>query len=343
MRQRYDVEFSELTTLRVGGPAERLIEATTRDELIEAVASGGAEKCLVIGGGSNLLVADAGVRRPVVAVRTAGLTIDYDDDHVVLVAAAGENWDGFVERCLAEGWSGIEALAGIPGSVGATPVQNVGAYGQEVCEVISRVEVFDRLTSETRALAPDECRFQYRSSVFKDEPDRFVVLEVEFRLPRGGTSSAVGYAELAGRLGVSLGESAPAVEVREAVLELRRAKGMVLDRLDHDTWSAGSFFTNPILSPAEIPAGAPTWPHGEGRMKTSAAWLIEQAGYTKGFGVALGSGRAALSTKHTLAITNRGNATTEDVLLLARTVRRGVFEQFGIALQPEPTLVDVEI
>ena len=343
MQERHDVEFSELTTLRVGGRAARLIDATSRDELIDVVTSHRAGGCLVIGGGSNLVVTDAGVQRPVIAVRTTGLTIDYDDDRAVVVAAAGESWDRLVEHCVAEGLSGIEALSGIPGSVGATPIQNVGAYGQEVCEVISRVEVLDRLTSEVRSLTTDDCRFRYRSSVFKAEPARFVVLEVEFRLPRGRTNPAVKYAELAARLGVSLGSSAPAEEVRAAVLELRRAKGMVLDPLDHDTWSAGSFFTNPILSPTEIPADAPTWPHGAGRMKTSAAWLIERAGFSKGFGAALGSGRAALSTKHTLAITNRGHATAEDVLLLARTVRRGVFEQFGISLQPEPMLVDIEI
>ncbi|MFL6287145.1 MAG: UDP-N-acetylmuramate dehydrogenase [Actinomycetes bacterium] len=343
MRERHDLEFSELTTLRVGGPAARLIEATSRDELINAVASTSAEQGLVIAGGSNLVVADAGVHRPVIAVRTAGVTIEYDDDRAVVVAAAGENWDRLVERCVAEGLSGIEALSGIPGSVGATPIQNVGAYGQEVCEVISRVEVLDRLTSEVRSLTTDDCRFRYRSSVFKAAPDRFVVLAVEFRLPRVPSNPAVKYAELAARLGVKLGGSAPASEVREAVLELRRAKGMVLDPLDHDTWSAGSFFTNPILSPSEIPAAAPKWPHGEGRMKTSAAWLIEQAGYGRGFGADLGSGRATLSTKHTLAITNRGNATAEDVLLLARTVRRGVLQQFGIALEPEPMLVDLEI
>jgi UDP-N-acetylmuramate dehydrogenase len=343
MHERHHVEFSELTTLRVGGPADHLIEVTTRDELVGAVTSFGAAGCLVIGGGSNLVVSDAGVRRPVIAVRTSGLIVDYDGDSVVVVAAAGENWDHIVERCVVEGWSGVEALAGIPGSVGATPIQNVGAYGQEVGDVISRVEVFDRTSSQVRSLSPAECGFCYRGSAFKSEPEHFVVLEVEFRLPRVGASSQVHYTELASRLGVTVGDSAPLSETRAAVLELRRSKGMVLNPDDHDTWSAGSFFTNPILSQAEVPSDAPTWPQTDGRVKTSAAWLIEHAGFDKGFGARLGTGRATLSTKHTLAITNRGDATTDDVLLLARTVRDGVAERFGVMLEPEPSLVDVEI
>jgi UDP-N-acetylmuramate dehydrogenase len=279
----------------------------------------------------------------VIAVRTGGLSVNYDGDTAVVVAAAGESWDHLVERAVSEGWSGVEALSGIPGLVGATPIQNVGAYGQEVSDVISQVVVFDRLTSQVRSLSSAECEFRYRNSAFKDDPDHYVVLEVELRLPRDTAGAPVRYRELAARLGVDVGENAPAQETRAAVLDIRRSKGMVLDANDHDTWSAGSFFTNPILPPEQVPPGAPTWPQADGAMKTSAAWLIEQAGFSKSFGGTLGSGRATLSTKHTLAITNRGGATAEDLLLLARTVRDGVAQRFDVTLQPEPTLVGVQI
>ena len=335
--------FASLTTLRVGGPARRLVEATTTDELVDIVSGEGRDGCLVIGGGSNLVVSDAGVEEPVVAMRTSGVTVTRDGDDVVVDAAAGEQWEHLVERCVAEGWSGVEALSGIPGSVGATPIQNVGAYGQEVSDVVTSVEVLDRSTARGHAMTPHDCRFGYRSSVFKGEPGRYVVLSVQVRLRAKGHGAPVQYAELARRLGVAVGETAPLADVRSAVLELRRAKGMVLDDADHDTWSAGSFFTNPVLAASDVPAEAPSWPQPGERVKTSAAWLIEQAGFGKGYGAGLGTGAATLSTKHTLAITNRGRATTDDVLLLARTVRDGVHDRFGITLLPEPTLVGVHL
>jgi UDP-N-acetylmuramate dehydrogenase len=290
------------------------------------------EPVLVLGGGSNLLVSDAGFPGTVVHVATAGVRITPDGTAAV---AAGEDWDGVVARTVAERLAGIECLSGIPGSTGATPIQNVGAYGQEVAQPVVAVRAYDRQAREVRTLAPEECRFAYRHSRFKAELDRWVVLEVTFALRPGEHSAPIRYAELARTLGVDVGASAPLAEVREAVLALRRGKGMVLDAADHDTWSAGSFFTNPVLDAAALPQGAPTWPQPDGRVKTSAAWLIEQAGFGKGYG----SGRARLSTKHPLAVTNRGGATAADLVALAREVRDGVRARFGIELVNEPVLV----
>jgi UDP-N-acetylmuramate dehydrogenase len=343
MLERHSVPFASLTTLRVGGDAGRLIEASTHDELIEAVRGCGDDPYLVLGGGSNLVVSDGGVAEPVVAVRTSGVTVNRDADDVILDVAAGEQWDAVVERCVDEGWAGVEALSGIPGSVGATPIQNVGAYGQEVADVVSSVEVFDHSAASVRTLVPADCSFGYRTSIFKAEPGRFVVLSVQYRLPVSANGAGVRYAELARRLGVSAGAAAPLAEVRAAVLDLRRGKGMVLDEQDHDTWSAGSFFMNPLLPAAEVPSEAPQWAQPDGRVKTSAAWLIEQSGFHKGFGADLGTGQATLSNKHALAVTNRGRATTEDVVRLARTVRAGVQRRFGVTLHAEPTLVGVRL
>lgn len=343
MRELPDVPLSNLTTLRVGGPAERLLEVSTTDELVDAVRGEGRDGCLVLAMGSNVVIGDAGVDVPVVAVRTAGVDVRRAGGEVLVEVAAGESWDDLVARAVAEGWTGVEALSGIPGSVGATPIQNVGAYGQEIAEVVAGVEVFDRLTARRRRMSRAECAFTYRGSVFKSEPDRLVVLAVQLRLRVDDEGGPVRYAELARTLDIELGGRAPLSAVREAVLDLRRRKGMLLDATDHDTWSAGSFFTNPVLPASEVPDAAPRWEQPDGRVKTSAAWLIEQAGFGKGFGTGLGTGRATLSTKHTLAVTNRGRATTEDVLLLARTVRAGVRGRFGVTLHPEPTLVGVHL
>jgi UDP-N-acetylmuramate dehydrogenase len=331
--------------MRVGGPAAVLVEVGDVDELVDAAAGLGRDDYLVMGAGSNLVVSDAGVEQPVIALRSSGIAVrsSASDDEVRIVVASGEGWDELVERAVGEGWSGVEALAGIPGSVGATPIQNVGAYGQEVADVISRVVVLDRRTGQLRPLGPDECGFRYRGSRFKDQPERFVVVEVELTLHRGALTAPVRYAELAARLGVAMGDTAPASEVRDAVIDLRRSKGMVLDDSDQDSWSAGSFFTNPLVSPQKVPAAAPSWPLDDGLVKVSAAWLIEQAGFPKGFGADVGTGRARLSTKHALAITNRGGATAADVALLARTVRQGVIDSFGVVLAPEPTLVGIDL
>jgi UDP-N-acetylmuramate dehydrogenase len=331
-------QLANHTTLRVGGPAADFVVATTEAELIAAVsdADSRGKPVLVLGGGSNVLVSDSGFDGRVVAVRTAGVSSDADAcGGAVVRVAAGEVWDELVTRAVGEGWVGVEALAGIPGLVGATPIQNVGAYGQEVSQTIASVRCWDRQAGEVRTLFQRDCRFGYRTSRFKQEPDRWVVLEVVFQLRLGDLSTPIAYAELAGRLGVEIGERAPLTDVRDTVLALRRGKGMVLDGDDHDTWSAGSFFTNPVLSPDDVPEGAPAWPQPDGSVKTSAAWLIEQAGFARGHGNA----RAALSAKHTLALTNRGGAAAADLVALAREVRDGVRERFGIELVAEPVLV----
>jgi UDP-N-acetylmuramate dehydrogenase len=279
----------------------------------------------------------------VIRVLTQGVVVDLDSCSGAMVTVqAGETWDAIVARAIDEGWVGVEALSGIPGSVGATPIQNVGAYGQEVAQTIASVRVFDRYDRKIQTIAAADCGFTYRSSRFKVEPNRFVILTVTFQLALGDLGAPVAYAELARTLGVEIGERAPAARVREAVLELRRGKGMVLDADDHDTWSAGSFFTNPILPAAEaetLPADAPRFVQPDGSVKTSAAWLIEKAGFSRGHG----SGRVSLSTKHTLAITNRGGATTDELLTLAREIRDGVRGAFGITLVPEPVLVACEL
>ncbi|MGV1005927.1 MAG: UDP-N-acetylmuramate dehydrogenase [Candidatus Nanopelagicales bacterium] len=338
--------LADLTTLRVGGPAAEFGEASTRAELVARVrqSDSAGVPLLLIGGGSNLLVADAGFPGLVLRIATRGIreAPDPAGPGVALVTAqAGEPWDSFVAATLSAGLAGLEALSGIPGAVGATPIQNVGAYGAEVAQFVTEIEVLDRTTGGELVLPAEQAGFGYRSSLFKSHPDRWVVLAVTFALTRGTDSAPVRYSELARTLGVEVGASAPAGRVREAVLGLRRAKGMVLDGADPDTYSAGSFFTNPILPAAvakELPVGAPRFPAGPGLVKTSAAWLISNAGFQRGFRVRPNA-PAGLSTKHSLAVTNRGAATAADLLELAGVVRAGVAERFGILLEPEPVLV----
>lgn len=336
-------DLAELTTLRVGGPAARVIEARSEEELVTAVteADQAGRAVLLVAGGSNLLVADDGFDGDVVLVRTAGVEVTADAcSGATVTVQAGESWDALVAMAVDRGWVGMEALSGIPGSVGATPMQNVGAYGQEVSQTVASVRAYDRHERRVRTLAAADCAFSYRHSRFKSEPGRWLLLSVTFQLRLGSLSAPVAYGELARRLGVEVGERAPLADVRRAVLALRSAKGMVLDPSDHDTWSAGSFFTNPVLdaeTAGRLPPGAPRFPQPDGSIKSSAAWLIQHAGYSPGFTV--GEGRAALSSKHTLALTNRGEASTADVLELARAVRDGVADAFGIVLVPEPVLV----
>ncbi len=334
--------LAELTTLRLGGPATRYVAAPDADALVAAVSAADAagEPVLLVGGGSNLVVADEGFAGTVVHLTGGGVRVGDDGCGVVSVTvAAGEPWDDLVARAVEEGWVGLEALSGIPGTTGATPVQNVGAYGQEVAQTIARVRVWDRVLKGQRTFSAQECAFGYRHSRFKADPGRHLVLDVTFEVHPGELSAPVAYAELARTLGVEVGERAPLGEVRAAVLGLRRGKGMVLDAADHDTWSAGSFFTNPFVEPGQVPAGAPSYPQPDGRVKTSAAWLIEHAGFGKGFGLDRPGARVSLSTKHTLALTNRGGASTTELLDLAREVRDGVRERFGTTLVNEPVLV----
>lgn len=350
-------DLAELTTLRVGGPAGRVVEATTRDELIAAVAELGPDD-LVLGGGSNLVVADEGIPGTVLRVGTRGIV---EAAPGILRVEAGETWDDVVQAAVDRGYAGIEALSGIPGSAGAAPVQNIGAYGQELGASIVAVEVAQPGTGRIARVDAAHLALGYRTSVFKQGvPGVVVALELGFG-PGDGLSRPVAYAQLAAALQVRLGDRVPLAEARAAVLALRASKGMVLDAADPDSASAGSFFTNPIVSEPfarRLPADAPRWaqepeepervlPIGsdipplaravERHVKLSAAWLIERAGVARGFAIP-GSG-AAISSKHTLAIVNRGGATAADVLQLADYVQTRVLSEFGVRLQPEPTLV----
>lgn len=386
--------FADLTTLRVGGEIDSYVTTSTEAELIDAVRAvdDAGEPLLIIGGGSNLLVADEGFSGVVLRDTRTGIHLESADTcgGASVTVPAGHSWDDLVVEVIENGWVGVEALSGIPGTVGAAPVQNIGAYGQEVSGTVATVRVWDRGESRVRTLALTDLNFGYRTSKLKRStqlPDaltgagssepvdplapwypspRYVVLDVSFQFRLGTLSAPIAYPELARRLGVAVGERAENAAVREAVLELRGSKGMLLDTdpaaPDHDRWSAGSFFTNPIL-PAELaaslPEGAPVYPVrsaipitttgpslgriDETLVKTSAAWLIEQAGFTRGYGVDGPDSPATLSTKHTLAITNRGSATAADIVRLARTVRDGVRDTFGIELVPEPVLVGVSL
>jgi len=354
--------LADLTTLRVGGAPSRYVETATEAELIAAVraADESGEPVLVVGGGSNLLVADAGFDG--VVVRDVRSGIDVPDASAcagaTLTVPAGTPWDEVVRYAVEQELTGIETLSGIPGSTGATPVQNVGAYGQEVSQSIATVRVWDRGRGKVRTLPLVTLAFGYRTSLLKrsmrsadsDDPrapwsptPRYVVLDVTFQLRPGDLSRPIVYAELARTLGIEIGGRAPLAAVRETVLALRARKGMVLDPDDHDTWSAGSFFTNPLLTAeaaAALPDDAPRFPTDDGRVKSSAAWLIERSGFSRGFGA---PGPATLSTKHALALTNRGGAKAEDLLALARQVRDGVRTSFGVELEPEPVLVGVTL
>lgn len=333
------------TTFRIGGPAGTWVVPTSEAELIDVVARAdeAGEPLLILGGGSNVLISDAGF--PGTVVHTGGLRGWQIEDVAAcsgafVNVAAGEPWDDFVQAAVEREWVGIEALSGIPGLTGSTPIQNVGAYGQEVAQTIARVRVYDRTERRVVTRGVAECHFGYRNSLFKAIPNRFVVLSVSFQFRLGGLSAPIRYAELARSLGVSEGERAPLPRVREAVLALRRGKGMVVDPRDPDSWSAGSFFTNPVLTAEQakrLPSDAPRFPQPDGRVKSSAAWLIDHAGFGKGFTL----GAARISGKHSLALTNPGSANATDVLALARVIRDGVAAAYGVQLAPEPVMIGV--
>ena len=329
---------AELTTLRVGGEIATLVEVHSEQELIEAITK--FPDALILGGGSNLLFAGIVSTQPVIKVSTRGISHEVDAcSGATWTVSAGENWDDFVLATIEAGCAGLETLSGIPGTVGAAPIQNIGAYGSELNSSVARVRVFDRKTKESRTYAAADCGFGYRTSLFKKEVDRFVILEVTFQLRVGEMSNEVTYPELATELNIKVGDRAPVHAVRLAVLSIRNRKGMVLSSDDTDTWSAGSFFVNPTLPPSQIPAGAPAWEQEDGRVKTSAAWLIEKSGTSKGERF----GNAAVSSKHVLALTNTGSATSEEIIEAARTIQNRVFKMFGITLQPEVRIVGAEL
>ena len=344
MLDRADVPLAPLTTLRLGGPARRLVTAYDEQSVVEVVGAcdDAGEPVLVLGGGSNVVLPDEGFAGTVVRVAVHGLRVAQDGTSVHLTAGAGEEWESFVGLCVADRLAGVEALSGIPGLVGGSPVQNIGAYGQDVSQTIAVVRAYDRSARQVVELDNAACAFSYRHSAFKREPGRWVVLSVTFALELSELSTPVGYAELARRLGVEVGDRAPLGEVREAVLALRRGKGMVLDAADPDTRSAGSFFTNPLLTQeqldrllARVEAPPPTWQEPDGRTKVSAAWLIERSGFGKG----AFDGPVGISSKHTLALVNRGGGRTADLRRVARAVRDGVHDRFGVELVPEPVFV----
>lgn len=350
--------LSSLTTSAVGGPAGKFVEARTEAAIIDAVrtADAAGEQVLIVSGGSNLLVSDDGFPGTVIKIGSEGFTVNAEDScgGVSVVVQAGHNWDKLVEHAVRHAWSGIEALSGIPGSTGATPVQNVGAYGADVSQTIAAVRTWDRERNAVQTFTNSELTFGYRDSILKQTTvngsPRYVVLTVEFQLPLGRMSAPIRYAELARSLGVEAGQRAYATDVRREVLRLRASKGMVWDAADRDTYSTGSFFTNPIVAADvadKLPESAPRYPAGQdGLVKLSAAWLIDQAGFGKGFGLepeGVAGGRASLSTKHTLAISNRGSASAADMVAVAREVRAGVERRFGISLHPEPLLIGLEL
>jgi UDP-N-acetylmuramate dehydrogenase len=336
-------DLRDYTSLRVGGPAKKFVEVGTESEIIAAIEAAGDSPILIIGGGTNILVADSGYEGTVIRIVNNSLQAEVDAcSGATLTIGAGENWDEFVATTIQRGFAGLETLSGIPGTVGAAPIQNIGAYGHEVAEFITRVRTYDRQKKETKTFTNLESEFSYRNSHFKTHPGRYVILDVQFNLRQGELSTAITYSELATKLGIAVGEKAPIEVVRATVLELRAAKGMLLNPNDPDSWSAGSFFTNPIVSKEvadRLPEGAPRWPMADGSVKTSAAWLIENSGIHKGDT----HGGARISTKHVLALTNSGDATATEIAELAKLAHKSVFEKFGINLVAEVNLIGVEL
>ncbi len=338
-------QLSDYTSFRVGGPAQEIVNAGNESEIIAAVqaADDAGKPILILGSGTNVLVSDEGFKGVVIHVASSEVQAEVDAcSGATLTIGAGEVWDDFVATTISRGYAGLETLSGIPGTVGAAPIQNIGAYGHEVSEFITRVRTYDRHERRIRTFTNSECNFTYRSSRFKVERDRFVILDVGFQLRIGEASAPIHYAELAHALGIEVGAKASVVATREATLKLRESKGMLLNPKDHDSWSAGSFFTNPIVSAevaAKLPEEAPRWVQSDGRVKTSAAWLMEHAGVQKGD---THSG-ARISSKHVLALTNSGNATAADIAALAREAQEKVQRAFGIFLEPEVNLVGISL
>lgn len=337
-----NVPLAPLTTIGIGGPARFFLRATSVDELREALAWARDEQhaIFILGGGSNLVISDAGFDGLVIQLDLRGITVESEDEQVMVKVAAGEPWDPFVAHAVANGWAGIECLSGIPGSTGATPIQNVGAYGQDVSETIVRVEALDRTTGLVQWFTNWDCRFGYRASLFKNyERDRYIVLSVTFRLKRDGCAT-IRYPELqkfVDERGVSTNDLPG---VRDAVIAIRKRKGMVIDPTDPDTRSDGSFFMNPIVTQpqyeefAKRAPDAPHFPSGD-EVKLSAAWLIEHAGFHKGFT----HGRVGLSTKHSLAIVNKGGGTAAEVVELMRMIQDKVRAEYGVEMHPEPNFI----
>ena len=347
---RENVRLAPYTTLRIGGIARFFVDVTNEDQLREALdfAKARALDIFVLGGGSNVLIADAGFKGVVLHIALDGVSFEAHNNEVIATVAAGENWDSFVNQCIAQNLSGVECLSGIPGKVGGTPIQNVGAYGQDVSETIIKVRAFDRQTKSIVELTNTQCGFGYRSSIFNStERDRYVVVEVTFRLKKNG-EPALRYPDLQKHFETSKAPPTLA-EVRAAILKIRASKAMVITPNDPDCQSVGSFFKNPIVIAekfAEIKKAAkklqlkevPHFPAADDKIKIPAAWLIEQAGFVKGYS----RGRVGISSKHTLALINKSNATADEMLTLMRRIQEEVNKRFGVALLPEPIYISSE-
>jgi len=336
-------ELSKYTSLRVGGPATTIVHVSSESEIIAAIEAAGDSPIFIMGGGTNVLVSDNGFAGTVIRIANNSVESEVDAcSGATLTIGAGENWDSFVKTTISRGFAGLETLSGIPGTVGAAPIQNIGAYGHEVSEFITRVRTYDREKKTIQTFTNAECQFSYRNSYFKEHPGRYVVLDVAFQLRIGEMTTPITYLELAKKLAIELGDKCSVADCRAAVLELRSNKGMLLSPEDHDSWSAGSFFTNPIISQQaadSLPNAAPKWPLTDGRVKVSAAWLIENSGIHKGDEL----GGARISSKHVLALTNSGTATASDIAALAKRARDHVQQAFGITLVAEVNLVGIEI
>jgi UDP-N-acetylmuramate dehydrogenase len=337
MRQLKGFKLSDHTTLRVGGLATTVCEIQSPSDIQDFVHEYGNQDFFVLGGGSNIVAPDHEIKTPIAYMQLVNSSAKTDGDFVEINAGSGMLWDDFVADAVDQGLSGVETLSGIPGTVGASPIQNIGAYGTEVNSSIKSVQLVDGTTGKSRILTNEELKFSYRFSILKNLTSRFIIENVTFRLKRDKNSKITNYPQVADSLGINPGESVSIKELRKTILEIRNSKGMILNSKDHDTFSVGSFFINPIMEKDKVPTNAPMYENQSGKVKTSAAWLIEQAGFEKGFRL----GGAMISSKHTLAIANSGNATAEDVIELSNLITSGVLQKFGIALTIEPRILNI--
>ena len=335
MRKLKNFKLSDHTSLRVGGLALNVCEIQSPSDIQEFVHEYGNQEFFVLGGGSNIVAPDHEIKTPIAYMQLVNSSTKTDGDFVEITAGAGMNWDDFVADAVDQGLAGVETLSGIPGTVGASPIQNIGAYGSEVKTSIKSLQIVDGSTGKSRILNNEELKFSYRYSMLKDLSSRFIIENVTFKLKREKNSKITNYPQVAESLGINPGESVPIKELRKVIIEIRKSKGMVLNPNDHDTFSVGSFFINPVMTKELVPTNAPMYEHESGKVKTSAAWLIEQSGFEKGFR----HGGAMISSKHTLAISNSGNATAEDVIELSNRIRSGVKQKFGIELTIEPKIL----
>ena len=332
-----DFKLADHTSLKIGGIAHTVCEITSPVDIQDFILEFGNKDFFVLGGGSNIVAPDHEIKTPIALMKIVKQTTKLDNDFIEITAGAGINWDEFVEDVVDQGFAGIETLSGIPGTIGATPIQNVGAYGSEVKSTIKTLQIVDGSTGKIRQLSNEELKFGYRTSSLKNMQSKFIIENVTFRFKKNKESNLTNYPEVANFLKVTPGTSVPIKELRKAILEIRKSKGMVLNSLDSDTYSVGSFFINPVLPKNQIPENAPIYDAPDGKVKTSAAWLIEQAGFNKGFKL----NNAYISNKHTLAICNSGNASAQEIIALAEKIKSGVLNKFKIELQIEPKILKI--